>query len=45
MDQACREVQVQGDVNFRGHNRVDAVWSGSDRRDTFRDSSCRRRQV
>ena len=37
LDQASREVLVQGGVNFLGQNRVDEVGPGSDRRATFQD--------
>ena len=42
LDQACREVLVQGGVNFLGHNGVDPVGPGSDRCATFRDRNLER---
>ena len=44
LDQAYREVLVQGDVNILGQNRVDAMRPGSDRRATFRDRNLERHQ-
>ena len=44
LDQACREVLVQGSVDFLGQIWVDLMEPGSDRRDTFRDRNLERHQ-
>ena len=44
LDQACREVLVQGGVNFLSQNRVDPVGPGSDARATFRDRNLEQHQ-
>ena len=42
LNQACREVLVEGGVNFLGQNGVDPVGPGSDRRASFRDPNLER---
>ena len=44
LNQACREVLVQGGVNLLGQNWSDPVGPGSDRRATFRDRNLERHQ-
>ena len=44
LDQAFREVLVQGGINFLGHNMVDPVGPGSARCATFLDRNLERRQ-
>ena len=44
LDQACREVPIQGGINFLGQNWVDRVGPGSDWRATFRDRNLERHQ-
>ena len=41
---ACREVLVQGGVNFLSRNKVDPVGLGGDRRATFLDQNFERHQ-
>ena len=44
LDQACRQVLVQGGVDFLGQNRVDLMEPGSDGRATFWDRNLERHQ-
>ena len=44
LDQACREVLVQGGANFIGQDRVDPMRPESDRRATFRERNLERHQ-
>ena len=44
LDQACRQVLVQGGVDFLGQNWVDPMGLGSDKRVTFRDRNLERHQ-
>ena len=44
LDEACREVMVQGGANFLSQNSVDPVGPGSDMCSTFRDRNLERHQ-
>ena len=44
LDQVCRQVKVQGGVDFIGQNWVDPMGPGSDGRANFRDRNLERHQ-
>ena len=45
LNQACCQVLVQGGLHFLGHDGIDALRPGRDRRASFRDRTHERRQV